>query len=49
VKENVAAAEVKLSKEEVAEIRKLAEETELPGARYGAGWIDMVYIESPEK
>ncbi|KAF9461951.1 NADP-dependent oxidoreductase domain-containing protein [Collybia nuda] len=45
--ENVGAALVKLSDGEVAEIRQAAEGTDIPGDRYGAGWIEMTYVDSP--
>ncbi|KAF9043808.1 Aldo keto reductase [Hymenopellis radicata] len=47
LEENVGADNVKLSKEEVAEIRKAAEATDIPGARYGAGMMELVSVESP--
>ncbi|KAF9031837.1 Aldo/keto reductase [Hymenopellis radicata] len=47
LEENVGADNVKLSKEEVAEIRKAAEATDIPGSRYGPGMMEMVCVESP--
>ncbi|KAF9010972.1 Aldo/keto reductase [Hymenopellis radicata] len=46
--ENVGAANVKLTPDEVAEIRKVAEETELPGGRYADGFLQLTYVDSPE-
>ncbi|KAJ7167099.1 NADP-dependent oxidoreductase domain-containing protein [Mycena filopes] len=45
--ENAAASTVKLSAEEVAEVRRVAEAAGIPGDRYGAGFIDMTYVDSP--
>ncbi|KAJ7167112.1 NADP-dependent oxidoreductase domain-containing protein [Mycena filopes] len=45
--ENAAASTVKLSAGEVAEVRRVAEAAEIPGDRYGAGFIDMTYVDSP--
>ncbi|KAJ6516561.1 NADP-dependent oxidoreductase domain-containing protein [Mycena vitilis] len=45
--ENAAAGSVKLTAKEIAEVRSVAEATEIPGDRYGAGWIDMTYVDSP--
>ncbi|THU78477.1 Aldo/keto reductase [Dendrothele bispora CBS 962.96] len=45
--ENMGASSVKLTPEEIAKIRKIAEECELPGNRYGPGFNEMAYVESP--
>ncbi|KAK7043898.1 Aldo-keto reductase str7 [Paramarasmius palmivorus] len=47
LQENVGAANVKLTPEEVAQVRKVAEAAEIPGDRYGAGWNEMTYVDSP--
>ncbi|EEB87549.1 hypothetical protein MPER_15063, partial [Moniliophthora perniciosa FA553] len=44
--ENVGAATVKLSSQEVSRIRKFAEEADIQGAGYTAGWNDLVYVDS---
>ncbi|THU95954.1 Aldo/keto reductase [Dendrothele bispora CBS 962.96] len=44
--ENMGAASVKLSPEEIAQIRKTAEESEVPGDRYPPGHQAMVHVES---
>ncbi|THU95959.1 Aldo/keto reductase [Dendrothele bispora CBS 962.96] len=44
--ENMGAASVKLSPEEIAQIRKIAEESEVPGDRYPPGHQAMVRVES---
>ena len=41
------AANFKLTAEEVALIRKYAEESEIPGDRYGAGGMQYVLKQSP--
>ncbi|KIK60264.1 hypothetical protein GYMLUDRAFT_97303 [Collybiopsis luxurians FD-317 M1] len=47
--ENVGAAAVKLSQEEIDTIRKIAEEADqLPGDRFQPGWRDIAYTESPQ-
>ncbi|KAK0187212.1 NADP-dependent oxidoreductase domain-containing protein [Armillaria mellea] len=47
LKENLATGSLKLTPKEIAEIRQIAEETEIPGERYGPGFLEMMYIESP--
>ncbi|KAK0447376.1 NADP-dependent oxidoreductase domain-containing protein [Desarmillaria tabescens] len=47
LEENISAGSLKLSSEEVAEIRHVAEETEIPGERYGPGALETTYVESP--
>ncbi|THU95956.1 Aldo/keto reductase [Dendrothele bispora CBS 962.96] len=44
--ENMGAASVKLSPEEIAQIRKIAEESEVPGDRYPPGQQEKVRVES---
>jgi hypothetical protein len=39
---------VKLTPEEVAAVRKLADDAEIPGNRYGETHTSQVYIDSPE-
>ncbi|KAJ7464314.1 NADP-dependent oxidoreductase domain-containing protein [Mycena galericulata] len=45
--ENAGAGSVRLSAKEVAEVRAAAEAADIPGDRYGAGFIDMLYVDSP--
>lgn len=45
--ENAAAARVGLTEEEVLELRRIAEDTDLPGERYGPGVLELTYVESP--
>ncbi|KAJ7598534.1 NADP-dependent oxidoreductase domain-containing protein [Mycena floridula] len=45
--ENVGAGSVELTAEDIVEVRRMAEETEIPGDRYGAGWNDVSYVDSP--
>ncbi|KAF7341262.1 putative aldo-keto reductase [Mycena venus] len=45
--ENAGAASVKLTAEEIAEVRWAAEATEIPGDRYGAAFNEMTYVDSP--
>ncbi|KAJ8091804.1 Aldo-keto reductase str7 [Marasmius tenuissimus] len=47
LKENMGAANIKLSPEEVALIRKYAQESEIPGDRYGAMGMQHVLKQSP--
>ncbi|KAJ7629026.1 NADP-dependent oxidoreductase domain-containing protein, partial [Roridomyces roridus] len=47
IHEIAAAASVKLTDTEVAEIRSLAEATDIQGDRYPAGFQDMAYADSP--
>ncbi|KAK7040388.1 hypothetical protein VNI00_009865 [Paramarasmius palmivorus] len=44
--ENIGAANVELTSEDISRIREAAEETKILGDRYGRG-IDMVYVDSP--
>ncbi|KAJ7506025.1 NADP-dependent oxidoreductase domain-containing protein [Mycena galericulata] len=44
---NAGAGSVKLTAKEIAEVRRVAEETETPGDRYGGVWDDMTYVDSP--
>ncbi|KAJ7737489.1 NADP-dependent oxidoreductase domain-containing protein, partial [Mycena metata] len=46
--ENVEAGSLKLTTHEIAEVRRVAEAAEIPGDRYGARWLDMTYVESPQ-
>ncbi|KAK0234588.1 NADP-dependent oxidoreductase domain-containing protein [Armillaria nabsnona] len=48
LEENLGAAKVKLSQEEIAAIRKLSEESNIPGERYGAGAMEFVLQGTPE-
>ncbi|KAK0440624.1 NADP-dependent oxidoreductase domain-containing protein [Armillaria borealis] len=48
LEENLGAANVKLSQEEIAAIRKLSEESDIPGERYGAGAMEFVLQGTPE-
>ncbi|KAG6862718.1 hypothetical protein C0991_010547, partial [Blastosporella zonata] len=48
LEENIGAAQVHLSKEEVDSITKICNEAEIPGARYGAWHSAQVYVDSPE-
>ncbi|KAK0447374.1 NADP-dependent oxidoreductase domain-containing protein [Desarmillaria tabescens] len=47
LKENLGAGSLKLTPEEIAEIRQIAEAAEIPGERYGPGFLEMTYVESP--
>ena len=47
LKENVGASKVKLSPEEVATVRKIAEAGDLPGTRYQEGVMAYSLVESP--
>ncbi len=47
LKENLGAGSLKLTSEEITEIRQIAEETEIPGERYGPGFFELTYVESP--
>ncbi|KIY61694.1 Aldo/keto reductase [Cylindrobasidium torrendii FP15055 ss-10] len=47
VEENAAAKDVVLSAEEIAAIRKIAEETEVPGAGYMEKFAVLMYLDSP--
>ncbi|KAK0486611.1 NADP-dependent oxidoreductase domain-containing protein [Armillaria novae-zelandiae] len=48
LEENLGAAKVKLSQEEIIAIRKLAEESDVPGARYSAAGMSSVLQDTPE-
>ncbi|SJL06546.1 related to pyridoxine 4-dehydrogenase [Armillaria ostoyae] len=48
LEENLGAAKVKLSQEEVTAIRKLAEESDIPGERYAAAGMAAVLQGTPE-
>ncbi|KAK0200332.1 NADP-dependent oxidoreductase domain-containing protein [Desarmillaria ectypa] len=48
LEENLGAAKVKLSQEEIAAIRKLAEESDIPGTRYSAAGMASVLQATPE-
>ncbi|KAG7440146.1 Aldo/keto reductase [Guyanagaster necrorhizus] len=48
LEENLGAAKVKLSQEEVAAIRILAEESDIPGERYSAAGMGTVLQQTPE-
>ncbi|KAK0218710.1 NADP-dependent oxidoreductase domain-containing protein [Armillaria fumosa] len=48
LEEYLGAAKVKLSQEEIAAIRKLSEESDIPGERYGAGAMEFVLQGTPE-
>ncbi len=47
VKENMGAASVKLSAEEVATVRKIAEESDIPGTRYTEAGMQTVLKSTP--
>ncbi|KAJ7573405.1 NADP-dependent oxidoreductase domain-containing protein [Mycena floridula] len=47
LQENIGAGSVKLTAEEVMELRRVAEATEIPGDRYGAGYNELTYVDSP--
>ncbi|KAI3604921.1 putative aldo-keto reductase [Moniliophthora roreri] len=47
LQENVGAGKVKLSANDIAQIRKVAEAAEIHGNRYAAGWNEMAYADSP--
>jgi diketogulonate reductase-like aldo/keto reductase len=47
LEENVHALDVKLSNEEVAEIRKVVDAAEVHGARYPDGFVAETYRDSP--
>ncbi|KAK0434551.1 Aldo keto reductase [Desarmillaria tabescens] len=48
LEENLGAAKVKLIQDEVAAIRKLSEESDVPGSRYSAAWMSSVLQATPE-
>ncbi|KAF9467630.1 NADP-dependent oxidoreductase domain-containing protein [Collybia nuda] len=48
LEENIGAANVKLTPEEVAAVRKLADDADIPGDRYGEANQKLVYQDSPE-
>ena len=47
LKENLAALSIKLSDDEVQEIRAAVKEADLPGDRYGKGHSELVLVETP--
>ncbi|EEB97935.1 hypothetical protein MPER_02648, partial [Moniliophthora perniciosa FA553] len=47
LKENVGAGSIKLSSDELTQIRKAAEAAEIAGNRYPPGWNEMAYADSP--
>ncbi|KAK0447806.1 NADP-dependent oxidoreductase domain-containing protein [Desarmillaria tabescens] len=48
VEENAGAAKVRLSSEDVAAVRKIAEESDIPGTRYDEAGMNMVLVSTPE-
>ncbi|KAJ7204999.1 NADP-dependent oxidoreductase domain-containing protein [Mycena pura] len=48
LEENIEASKIKLSPEEIASVRRIAEESELPGGRYSADRMAGVLLDSPE-
>jgi diketogulonate reductase-like aldo/keto reductase len=48
VEENLGAAKIKLSPEEVKSIRQAINETELPGDQYPPRLMEMLYRDTPE-
>ncbi|KAJ6588999.1 NADP-dependent oxidoreductase domain-containing protein [Mycena capillaripes] len=48
LEENLGAAAIKLTKEEIAAVRKIAEESEIPGTRYAEARMAGLLIDSPE-
>lgn len=48
IKENAGAAAVKLSQQEVASVRKIAEVADkMPGDRFQPGWREIAFVETP--
>lgn len=47
LKENLGSLEVKLTDDEVAEIRKIAESAEIAGGRYPEGFAAHLYADTP--
>ncbi|KIK64241.1 hypothetical protein GYMLUDRAFT_83540 [Collybiopsis luxurians FD-317 M1] len=47
VKENMGAADVNLSSDEIAAVRKIAEESDIPGTRYAAVGMQRVMVKTP--
>jgi aryl-alcohol dehydrogenase-like predicted oxidoreductase len=47
VKENMGAAEVKLSADEIKAVRKIAEESDIPGTRYAHAGMQIVMVKTP--
>lgn len=46
--ENLGSLNVKLTPEEVQEVRKIAERADsVLGDRYPAGWLETVYVDTP--
>ncbi|KAJ7186833.1 NADP-dependent oxidoreductase domain-containing protein [Mycena filopes] len=48
LEENLGASKIKLSKEEIAAVRKIAEESEVPGGRYNDARMAGLLLDSPE-
>ncbi|KAF8147784.1 Aldo keto reductase [Mycena galopus ATCC 62051] len=48
LEENLGASAIKLSAEEIASVRQVAEESEIPGGRYGDAGMAIVFLDSPE-
>ncbi|KAJ7280243.1 NADP-dependent oxidoreductase domain-containing protein [Mycena rebaudengoi] len=48
LEENAGAAAISLSKDEIAAVRKIAEESEIPGTRYNDARMATLLIDSPE-
>ncbi|KAJ7678356.1 NADP-dependent oxidoreductase domain-containing protein [Mycena rosella] len=48
LQENMGASKIKLSPEEIAAVRQIAEESDVPGGRYEASGMAGVLIDSPE-
>ncbi|KAJ7207937.1 NADP-dependent oxidoreductase domain-containing protein [Mycena pura] len=48
LEENVGASQIKLSAEEIAAVRQIAEESEIPGSRYNAARMAGLLLDSPE-
>jgi len=49
VKENLGALDIKLSKEEVQEIRDACEKTGVHGGRYAGAFMDYCFADTPEE
>ncbi|KAF9071188.1 Aldo keto reductase [Rhodocollybia butyracea] len=47
VKENMEAANVKLNANEIATVRKISEESDIPGTRYGEAGMQIVMVKTP--
>jgi hypothetical protein len=48
LEENLGASPIKLSADEIAAIRQVAEESEIPGGRYSDAGMAGVLLDSPE-